>query len=54
MTYILSLWLFVAGEFVGTTINLPATADCAATAAVIAEQASATDYGFSCVLEVEA
>ena len=54
MTYILGLWLIVAGEFTGTTINLPATADCAATAAVIAERNSATDYGFICVLEVEA
>lgn len=54
MTYILSLWLVVAGDLAGARISLPPSADCAATAAVIAEQAGATNYGFTCVLEIEA
>ena len=52
MTYILTLWLLVAGEHVNSTIELPGYIDCPATAAATAEENSAELIEFSCVLEI--
>ena len=52
MTYLLTIWLLVAGEMIGAEVTLPGSANCPATAAATATENDAQLIAFSCVLEI--
>ena len=54
MTYLLTIWLLVAGQAVGVELQAPPTIDCEATAYATAVENDARLLEFSCVLEVDA